>query len=218
MRWVSQILAVIPDPSGATQIAALVSSILSNVDVIRLANIVGQIQEIAWAALEKLFPPPGIAPDPVGAGAAMSGLLPVGLDLASVAVDMLSGKATKTPPPELLGKQANAVSTSITTQAANLDLPQLSDSLVTLSQSQGAQDLAALVSEGSVLRVSSPLALTPTTTLSWSTTPGEMPSSGSPTGSIFRSDVPYEFPCPQSVCPLDLVRYMRSPGGISHPR
>lgn len=147
MRWVSQILAVIPDPSGATQIAALVSSILSNVDVIRLANIVGQIQEIAWAALEKLFPPPGIAPDPIGAGAAMSGLLPVGLDLASVAVDMLSGKATKTPP-ELLGKQANAVSTSITTQAANLDLPQLSDSLVTLSQSQGAQDLAALVSEG----------------------------------------------------------------------
>ena len=147
MRWVSQILAVIPDPSGATQIAALVSSILSNVDVIRLANIVGQIQEIAWAALEKLFPPPGIAPDPVGAGAAMSGLLPVGLDLASVAVDMLSGKATKTPP-ELLGKQTNAVSTSITTQAANLDLPQLSDSLITLSQSQGAQDLAALVSEG----------------------------------------------------------------------
>jgi hypothetical protein len=147
MRWVSQILAVIPDPSGATQIAALVASILSNVDVIRLANIVGQIQEIAWAALEKLFPPPGIAPDPIGAGAAMTGLLPVGLDLASVAVDMLSGKATKTPP-ELLGKQTNAVSTSITTEAANLDLPQLSDSLVTLSQSQGAQDLAALVSEG----------------------------------------------------------------------
>lgn len=147
MRWVSHILAVIPDPSGATQIAALVSSILSNVDVIRLANIVGQIQEIAWEALEKLFPPPGIAPDPFGAGAAMSGLLPVGLDLASVAVDMLSGKATKTPP-ELLGKKANAVSTSITTQAANLDLPQLSDSVVTLSQSQGAQDLAALVSEG----------------------------------------------------------------------
>ncbi|MCT7293694.1 cutinase family protein (plasmid) [Rhodococcus pyridinivorans] len=147
MRWVSHILAVIPDPSGATQIAALVASILSNVDVIRLANIVGQIQEIAWAALEKLFPPPGIAPDPIGAGAAMTGLLPVGLDLASVAVDMLSGKATKTPP-ELLGKQTNAVSTSITTEAANLDLPQLSDSVVTLSQSPGAQDLAALVSEG----------------------------------------------------------------------
>ncbi|WP_413768770.1 cutinase family protein [Rhodococcus pyridinivorans] len=147
MRWVAQILAVIPDPSGATQIAALVASILSNVDVIRLANIVGQIQEIAWAALEKLFPPPGIAPDPIGAGAAMTGLLPVGMDLASVAVDMLSGKAATTPP-ELLGKRTNAVSTSITTEAATLDLPQLSDSVVTLSQSQGAQDLAALVTEG----------------------------------------------------------------------
>ncbi|MEE2061574.1 cutinase family protein [Rhodococcus artemisiae] len=147
MRWVSQILAVIPDPSGAAQIAALVASILSNVDVIRLANIVGQIQEIAWSALEKLFPPPGVAPDPLGAGAAMTGLVPVGLDLASVAVDMLSGKVTKTAP-ELLGKQTNAVSTSITTQTASLDLPQLSDSLVTLSQSQGADDLASLVSEG----------------------------------------------------------------------
>lgn len=147
MRWVSQILAVIPDPSGATQIAALVASILSNVDVIKLANIVGQIQEIAWSALEKLFPPPGVAPDPLGAGAAMTGLLPVGLDLASVAVDMLSGKATKTAP-ELLGKQTNTISTSITTQAASLDLPQLSDSLITLSQSQGADDLASLVSEG----------------------------------------------------------------------
>lgn len=147
LRWVSQVLAVIPDPSGVSQIAALVASILANVDVIRLANIVGQIQEIAWAALEKLFPPPGVAPDPLGAGAAMTGLLPVGLDLASVAADMLSGKATKTSP-ELLGKQTNAVSTSITTQAANLDLPQLSDSLVTLAQSQGAEDLASLVSEG----------------------------------------------------------------------
>lgn len=155
MRWVSQILAVIPDPSGATQIAALVASILSNVDVIRLANIVGQIQEIAWSALEKLFPPPGIAPDPLGAGAAMTGLVPVGLDLASVAVDMLSGKATKTAP-ELLGKQTNALSTSITTQAASFDLPQLSDSLVTLSRSRGADDLASLVSEGSMLQVSSP--------------------------------------------------------------
>lgn len=147
LRWVSQILAAIPDPSGVTQIAALVASILSNVDVIRLANLIGQIQEVAWSALEKLFPPIGVAPDPLGAGAAMTGLLPVGLDLASVAVDMFSGKATKTAP-ELLGKQTNAISTDITTQAASLDLPQLSDSLVTLSQSQGPEDLVSLVGEG----------------------------------------------------------------------
>ena len=41
--WVSQILSVIPDPRGH-QIAALVASILANVDVIRLATLVGQIQ------------------------------------------------------------------------------------------------------------------------------------------------------------------------------
>ncbi|RZL21831.1 MAG: cutinase family protein [Rhodococcus sp. (in: high G+C Gram-positive bacteria)] len=147
LTWVSQVLSVIPDPSGATQIAALVASILANVDVIKLANIVGQIQEIAWAAVEKLLPPPGQLPDPLGAAAAMTGLVPVGLDLASVAMNMLSGKATKTPP-ALLGKQANAVSTSITTAAENLDLPQLSNSLIKLSQSQGAEDLKSLVGEG----------------------------------------------------------------------
>lgn len=147
LKWVSQVLSVIPDPSGATQIAALVASILANVDVIKLANIVGQIQEIAWAAVEKLLPPPGQLPDPLGAAAAMTGLVPVSLDLASVAMNMLSGKATKTSP-ALLGKQTNTVSTSITTQAENLDLPQLSNSLVKLSESQGAEDLVALVGEG----------------------------------------------------------------------
>ncbi|EME22627.1 putative Cutinase [Rhodococcus triatomae BKS 15-14] len=147
LTWVSQVLAIIPDPSGGTQIAALVASILGGVDVIRLANIVGQIQEIAWTAVEKLLPPPGQLPDPLGAGAAMTGLLPVGVDLASVAVNILTGRATKTSP-ELLGKQANAVSTSITTQAENLDLRKLSGSLTKLSQSQGTEDLVSLVGEG----------------------------------------------------------------------
>ncbi len=62
LKWVSRILAIIPDPSGYTQIAALVTSILGNVDVIKLANIAGQAQEIAWAAADKLFPPPGCYP------------------------------------------------------------------------------------------------------------------------------------------------------------
>ncbi|PQP16406.1 cutinase family protein [Rhodococcus opacus] len=146
LRWVSQVLSVIPDPTGYTQIAALVASILGGVDVIRLATLIGQIQEIAWTAVEKLLPPPGQAPDPVGAGAAMAGLLPVGLDLASVAVTMLAGKATKTPP-ELLGTTTNAA-TSTSTQTQNLDLPALAGSLTTMAQSRGAEDLTALVGEG----------------------------------------------------------------------
>ncbi|MDF3313071.1 cutinase family protein [Rhodococcus sp. T2V] len=146
LRWVSQVLSVIPDPTGYTQIAALIASILGGVDVIRLATLIGQIQEIAWTALEKLLPPPGQLPDTLGAGAAMAGLVPVGLDLASVAVNMLSGKASKTPP-ELLGKTSNAA-TSISAQAQNLDLPALTGSLTTMAQSRGTEDLTALVGEG----------------------------------------------------------------------
>ncbi|PCK23188.1 cutinase family protein [Rhodococcus qingshengii] len=147
LKWVSQVLSVIPDPSGYSQVAALVASILGGVDVIKLANLVGQIQEIAWAAVEKLLPPPGQLPDLLGAGAAMTGLVPVGLELASVAVNMLSGKASKTSP-ALLGKQSITAATTITTQAQSLDLPALAGSLTTMADSQGASDLASLVGEG----------------------------------------------------------------------
>ena len=147
LKWVSHILAVIPDPSGYTQIAALVTSILGNVDVIKLANIAGQAQEIAWAAADKLFPPPGVLPDPVGAAAQTTALIPLGLDLASVAANMLTGKASKTDP-ALLGKQANPVGNAITTQAQTLDLAGLAGSVSTMARSQGAEDLAAVVGEG----------------------------------------------------------------------
>lgn len=147
LKWVSQVLSVIPDPSGYSQVAALVASILANVDIIKLANLVGQVQEIAWVAVEKLFPPPGELPDPLGAGAAMTSLVPVGLELASVAVNMLSGKATKTDP-TLLGKKSSAAATTDTAQAQGLDLPALADSLTAMAGAQGANDLASLVGEG----------------------------------------------------------------------
>lgn len=197
LRWVAQVLAVIPDPSGATQIAALVASILSNVDVIRLATIVGQIQEIAWTAVEKVLPPPGVAPDPVGgAAAAMTGLLPVGLDLASVAADMLSSRSTKTAP-DLLGRTTHAASTTISNLDANVDLRQLSDSLVELSQSRGADDLALLVSEGlSAASFFTSKAHTDYNTLVVDNA-GRSAIRCCRIGSISRSDVRYESPpCP----------------------
>ncbi|MCZ4586145.1 cutinase family protein [Rhodococcus opacus] len=147
LKWISHILAIIPDPSGYTQIAALVTSILGNVDVIRLANIAGRAQEIAWAAADKLFPPPGVLPDPVGAAAQTTALLPLGLDLASVAANMLTGTASRTDP-ALLGKQTDPVGNAITTQAQTLDLAGLAGSVSTMAQSQGAEDLAAVVGEG----------------------------------------------------------------------
>ncbi|QZS52658.1 cutinase family protein [Rhodococcus opacus] len=147
LKWVSQILSIIPDPTGYTQIAALVTSILGNVDVIKLANIAGQAQEIAWAAADKLFPPPGVLPDPLGAAAQTAALIPLGLELASVAANMLSGKASKTAP-ALLGKQVNSVGNEISTQAQTLDLQGLAGSVSTMARSQGAEDLAAVVGEG----------------------------------------------------------------------
>ncbi|MFC9356454.1 cutinase family protein [Rhodococcus sp. NPDC057014] len=148
LKWISQILAIIPDPTGYTQIAALVTSVLGNVDVIKLATIAGQAQEIAWAAADKLFPPPGVLPDPVGGAAQTTALLPLGLELASVAVNMLTGTAGKTDP-TLLGKQAaNPVGNAITTQAQTLDLKGLAGSVSTMARSQGAEDLAAVVGEG----------------------------------------------------------------------
>lgn len=146
LKWISQILSAIPDPSGYSHAAGLVASILGGVDIIKLANLVGQVQEIAWAAAEKLLPPPGHVPDPLGAGAAMTGLVPIGLELASVAVNMLSDKSTKTDP-TLLGKQS-PTSAATTTQAQNLDLSALAASLTTMASSQGANALASLVGEG----------------------------------------------------------------------
>lgn len=136
LKWISQILSVIPDPSGSAQIAAVVCNILSGVDIVRIANNVGQIQEIAWAVLE-------------GNPAALAGLLPIGLDLASAATGMLTGKATKTDA-SLLGKTsaASVSATQITGQAQNMDLSGLTSSLTTMAGSQGAEDLATLVGQG----------------------------------------------------------------------
>ena len=147
LKWVSQVLSAIPDPSGYSKVAALVASILGGVDIIKVANLVGRVQEIAWAAVEKLFPPPGQLPDPIGAGTVMTSLVPVVLELASVAVNMLSGKATKTDP-TLLGKQASTAATINTAQTQDLELPALANSLTAMANSQGANDLASLVGEG----------------------------------------------------------------------
>ncbi|MDI9915669.1 cutinase family protein [Rhodococcus sp. IEGM 1379] len=147
LTWVSQVLSVIPDPSGYSQVAALAASILANVDIIKLATLIGQIQEIAWAAIEKLLPPPGQLPNLLAAGAEMTGLLPIGLELASVAVNMLSGKATTTSP-TLPGKQSTTAGAAVTNQAQGFDLPALAGSLTAMANSQGASDLASLVGEG----------------------------------------------------------------------
>jgi hypothetical protein len=71
----------------------------------------------------------------------------VGLELATVAVSMLSGKATKTDP-ALLGKQASTVGAADTAQVQEMDLPALANSLTETVSAPGAKDLASLIEEG----------------------------------------------------------------------
>ncbi|OZC62064.1 cutinase [Rhodococcus sp. 15-725-2-2b] len=137
LHTLSVLVAMIPDPSGSAQIASLVLSLLGNVDVIRLANDVGAIQEVAWKILE------------TGNLAATAELLPIGLDLASVAVGVLTGSAAKTSPDQLGAQtQVTGQSAAIGQQASTGDFAGLAGSLVSLASSPSAGDAAELVGAG----------------------------------------------------------------------
>ncbi|KZF13254.1 cutinase [Rhodococcus sp. EPR-157] len=136
LHTLAALVAMIPDPSGSAQIASLVLSLLGNVDVIRLANDVGAIQEVAWKILE------------TGNLAAAAELLPIGLDLASVAVGVLTG-SSKTSPDQLGAQtQVTGQSAAIGQQASSGDFAGLAGSLVSLASSPGAGDAAELVGAG----------------------------------------------------------------------
>ncbi|WP_322544542.1 cutinase family protein [Rhodococcoides fascians] len=136
LHTLAALVAMIPDPSGSAQIASLVLSLLGNVDVIRLANDVGAIQEVAWKILE------------TGNLAAAAELLPIGLDLASVAVGVLTG-SSKTSPDQLGAQtQVTGQSAAIGQQASSGDFAGLGGSLVSLASSPGAGDAAELVGAG----------------------------------------------------------------------
>ncbi|WP_280381322.1 cutinase family protein [Nocardia wallacei] len=142
LGWIGQIVGMIPDPQNFAQIASMILGILGNVDVIRLANDVGALQEVAWHALEALT-----SGRPVDAGLALTGLLGPGLDIATVAFGAVSGGGQKTDPSQL-GKLNPATQTAATGQTGPAALPGLAKQLTDTANSQGAQDLQQLVSQG----------------------------------------------------------------------
>ena len=130
----AQIVGMIPDTSGVAPIASLVLGLLGNLDIIRLARDVGQIQEVAWQVLQSknLF--------------ALTQLLPIGLDLASVALGVLEPGAKMSP--SMLGAGATPAQQQLATAAQGQDMSSMFGSLTQLVSSQGAQDLSKLVGEG----------------------------------------------------------------------
>ncbi|MBY6412867.1 cutinase family protein [Rhodococcus sp. BP-252] len=137
LHTLAALVAMIPDPSGSAQIASLVLGLLGNVDVIRLANDVGAIQEVGWKILE------------TGNLAAAAELLPIGLDLASVAAGVITGNASETSVDQLGARtQVSGQSAAIGQQASTGDFAGLAGSLVSLASSPGASDLTELVDAG----------------------------------------------------------------------
>ncbi|WP_288817702.1 cutinase family protein [uncultured Gordonia sp.] len=132
-KWIASILRMIPDPSGYTQIAATVLDFVGNLDIIRLVNNVQRIQGIAFDVLEQRNL------------VRLADLVPVGLDLATVASGVLNG-GTKTP---ASAYQPNLVAGStLSNQVAGADFLGLTNSMIQLVSSEDANNLAGLVDAG----------------------------------------------------------------------
>ncbi|WP_157186712.1 cutinase family protein [Nocardia jiangxiensis] len=88
LHLIARILTILApaDTSGITSAAAQIIDILAGVDINRVATDLGNAQDTAWAAVQKLT-----TGDVLGAGAALTGLLPVAADLAQVAANALTG-------------------------------------------------------------------------------------------------------------------------------
>lgn len=84
MPMVANMVAMIPDPTGGSKIAAEVMRILARVDIKRLAENVGLAQEVAWAVVQ-------------GNPAEAAKLVPIGIDIGMVGLQAVVGGLTGMP-------------------------------------------------------------------------------------------------------------------------
>lgn len=132
------LIGMIPDPSGISQVVSMVVRMIGDLDIIGLANSIGEMQKLFWHALE--------TGDVIGAGL---GALPHLAELAHLAVGALSGGGTKTDPAQLgAPTQGGSLAQQITAQSQSGDLRGIANSLTSLASSGASDDLGFLVSEG----------------------------------------------------------------------
>jgi hypothetical protein len=131
------------DPSGYTAIAGLIVGVLARLDIVRIANDLGQAQETLWAAVDKLA-----HGDVLGAGAQMTGLAPVGVDLAAAVAAMFTGGSKEDPSelaqPGTLGAQRDAFVHAVSTG----DLAGMATALIQVAGAQGLSDISTVVGKG----------------------------------------------------------------------
>ncbi|MCK8674570.1 cutinase family protein [Rhodococcus sp. HM1] len=133
-KTLSRLVAMVPDPSGTAAIAGLVLDLLGNVDVIRLARNVGEMQEIAWSVAES------------GNMLELSRLMPVALELAQVALGVLTPGQKMSP--DQLHDPGDPIGSLMAVHPQDSDLAGLSQSVMALASSDGAAEIGQLVSEG----------------------------------------------------------------------
>ncbi|SUD49575.1 Cutinase [Nocardia otitidiscaviarum] len=131
------------DPSGWTAIAGLIVGVLANLDIVRIANDIGQAQEVLWRAVEKLA-----RGDLLGAGAEMTGLAPVGIDLAAAVAGMFTG-APKQDVERLGGQTAvGAQSVAFSKAVSAGDLGGMASALFETAGDKGISDLVDVAAQG----------------------------------------------------------------------
>ncbi|WP_062987104.1 cutinase family protein [Nocardia anaemiae] len=79
-------LAAPLDPSGWVGVAAQIVRLLAGLDIARIATDIGQAQEIAWNALQKLA-----VGDPLAAVLTLSGVVPVATDILAATASAFTG-------------------------------------------------------------------------------------------------------------------------------
>ncbi len=133
LRTVSQLVAMIPDTSGAAQSASVLVGLLDNLNVVALARQVGRLQEDLWGIAEAISQ----GADPIAVGTRLIGLAPTMLGFASLAADTLTGTASHS---------GSGAEPAVPTGAGDLGAVarQLSDNV----SGQGGEALAQLMSEG----------------------------------------------------------------------
>ncbi|MFI1919337.1 cutinase family protein [Nocardia sp. NPDC020380] len=130
LHTASRLIAMIPDTTGTAQIVSAVVAVLANLDVTKLAQEVGQLQDKVWALAQTI----SSGGDLIAVGARLLDFIPTALGFATLALDTLTGKA----------KDSGG--------SDNTDLTGLSKSLTTKTDSNsgdGIDALSKLLSEGS---------------------------------------------------------------------
>ncbi|OUS97242.1 hypothetical protein CA951_02535 [Rhodococcus sp. NCIMB 12038] len=125
MPMVANMVALIPDPTGASKIAAEVMRILAQVDIKRLAENVGLAQEVAWSVVQ-------------GNPAEAARLVPIGVDIGMVGLQAVLGGLMGTP----------VEKTGASAAAGNGDLLSLTSQLFdSVGGASGVQDVSQLTGD-----------------------------------------------------------------------